>query len=160
MMKSLYLLVIVALLVQPVLVAAPGASAQEGGDGLQSPQDEPIIITESFRGATASGWEQRGNASLTDEGGNGWLRLTPNIQNQAGAAFYNTAFPSNAVFDIEFDYATWGANVGNGADGLTFFLIDGSATPETPGGAGGYLGYGGDSPIAGAHFAVGFDEYE
>jgi Bacterial lectin len=151
-MKHLNNLPIVKVLVVFVLLTSaigtlPVAPARAG-----------ITITESFTGGTASGWTILPAAMLTapslDPAGSGWLRLTSTAQSQAGAAFFSTAFPSDAVFDIEFDYATWG---GNGADGLTFFLMDGSATPAAPGGSGGGLGYSG---IAGAYFAVGFDEYD
>jgi hypothetical protein len=115
-------------------------------------------ITETFKNSTADGWTVLPSASLTsgivDPSGEGWLRLTSNGNNQAGAAFFNTAFPSDASFDIEFDYATWG---GTGADGLTFFMIDGSQTPSSPGGLGGAMGYGG---ISGAYFATAFYEYD
>jgi hypothetical protein len=119
---------------------------------------DTTTITESFSGS-ADGWKLLGNASLTKEG-NGWLRLTTADPSSAGAAFYNTDFPSMDEFDIEFDYATWGGG-DNGADGLTFFMIDGSVTPTAPGGTGGFLGYGGGPThrIDGGYFAVGFDEY-
>jgi len=98
-------------------------------------------ITESFRNATASGWIISGSAILTsgdpDSAGDGWLRLTNTGKNQAGSAIYDVAFSSTDGTEITFYYATWG---GTHADGISFYLIDGSVSP-TVGGTGGALGY-------------------
>ncbi len=99
-------------------------------------------ITESFQSSTAPGWLLRGTASLTGGGvdptGQGWLRLTSNAGGQAGSAIYNTPFPSSQGIVVTFDYADYG---GSGADGFTFYLIDGSTASPTVGSAGGPLGY-------------------
>jgi hypothetical protein len=110
--------------------------------------DTTPAISENFD-SPISGWTMLGSAAQDT----GWLQLTPALPSLAGVAFYNTAYPTAGnVFDIRFDYATYG---GTGADGLAFFMIDGSKTPVEPGGAECSLGYTG---IEGGYFAVGFDE--
>lgn len=125
-----------------------------------------VSITETFRNATAPGWDLIGSAVLTGDGttdpvGDGWLRLTSNANGKAGSAIYNTAFPSTEGVQVTFQYATYG---GNGADGFTFYLIDGSTASPTVGAAGGSLGYapsgGGSAPgVTNGYVGIGFDEY-
>ena len=110
-------------------------------------------------GATTGG----GNTgTLPDASGAGTLRLTNNKQDQAGFAISNTAIPAGSGLDIRFDSFAYG---GSGADGITFFLIDGSFSPATAGTFGGSLGYAqktsnGPGPgIAGGYIGVGIDEY-
>ena len=120
----------------------------------------PII--QDFRSATAPGWLLSGSTVLTantEGAGNGWLRLTSASGNQAGTAIYNTAFPSTDGIVVRFTYATYG---GSGADGFSFFLLDGSTTNPQPGPAGGALGYsrsGGSNGLANAYVGIGFDEF-
>ena len=77
-------------------------------------------VSEDFRNSSAPGWNLYGNALLTgggiDPAGDGWLRLTSNVNYQAGSAIYNTAFSSTKGVNIEFDFAIYN---GNGADGFT-----------------------------------------
>jgi hypothetical protein len=99
-------------------------------------------MTEGFHNSTVdtSIWHIGGSAALTAEGdgeGNGWLRLTPAINNRFGYAYNSTAFPSTDGLLVDFDYADWG---GNGADGTVFFLYDGATGTFAPGPAGGSLG--------------------
>ena len=101
-----------------------------------------LPIVESFKNATAPGWTIGGSAGLTSGGsdptGNGWLRLTSNGTNQAGCAYYSTAFSSvNGVY-ISFDFTAWG---GSGADGISFLLFNGSTASPIVGAPGGSLGY-------------------
>ena len=119
-----------------------------GTSGINPARAEMITFSTDFSSLT--GWKVLGDAKLET----GWLRLTPNQNNKTGVAFYNTAYATaGRAFDIEFDYAAYG---GNGADGLTFFMLDGGATPTATGGASKDLGYKG---INGGLFAVGLDEY-
>ena len=143
--------VIVALLVATL----PSAGFASGG----------VKIKQSFRGNSASGWSILGDSYLTsgtdDPADRGWLRLTKNEKNQAGSAIYNTAFDSTKGFNITFDYATWG---GDGADGFTVYLIDGSTTTPTVGATGGALGYAYDAAtdtagVTNGYIGIGFDEY-
>src|SRR6185312_7680429 len=123
---------------------------------------------------------------LPDPVGQGALRLTNgdtttggNGNNQTGAVISNFTFPSNQGVQVTFSTVTYGGNAyGNsagqssGADGITFFLADGSvltpgtSTPAT-GAYGGSLGYScsnnkpypGTEGLPGAYLGVGIDEY-
>lgn len=105
-----------------------------------------------------------------DPGGYGALRLTSAATNQAGAIVWNSTFPSNAGIAITFTAVSYdgnsygGADGGtNGADGLSFFLLDASVTPVAIGQFGGSLGYScsqSKGPGAtGAYIGLGIDEY-
>ncbi|HXA46557.1 MAG TPA: hypothetical protein VNW52_02920, partial [Burkholderiaceae bacterium] len=109
-------------------------------------------------------------ASVLDPGGNGALRLTNASGNQAGAIVYQSTFASNAGIAITFTAMSYdgnsytGADGGsNGADGLSFFLLDASVSPIHIGQFGGSLGYscsqskGGGA--TGGYIGLGIDEY-
>lgn len=124
------------------------------------------VVTETFKNSTAAGWVFSGTgytANLTsggaDPSGNGWLRLTGIGNYQVGSAYYDTAFTaSNATVYASFDYVSWG---GTGADGLSFFLFDGSV-PFALGADGGSLGYAqktGVNGLAGGYLGVAIDEF-
>jgi hypothetical protein len=96
-----------------------------------------------------------------DSDGSGALRLTSDVNNQAGFAIYNTPISASQGLDIEFDMYQYH---GSGADGIVFFLINGTASPTQPGAFGGSLGYSssnnGTSPgLVGGYLGVGFDRY-
>ncbi|MEV4433123.1 hypothetical protein [Streptomyces sp. NPDC049555] len=92
---------------------------------------------QSFDGtATPADWKLLGSARMT---GQGWLSLTQNRTFQAGTALYDRAFPSDNGISVQFDLAAYGGS-GDVADGMSFFLIDGS-TETGAGGPGGALGY-------------------
>jgi len=126
-----------------------------------------VTINESFAGTTLSGWTVAGTnftpvltaAQGIDPNGSGWLRLTSAGNNQATYAAYDTPFASaNATIAVSFAFATYG---GNGADGITFFLADGSK-PFAPGAYGGSLGYAqrsGFDGLNGGYIGVGIDEF-
>jgi len=138
---------------------------------------QTVVITESFKNSTAAGWVFAGTGytpTLTsgtagpdgNAAGDGWLRLTTAGTNQATSAYYNTAFnAAGATVYAKFDYESYG---GTGADGITFFLFDGSTTFGV-GANGGSLGYaqktvagGGGSNqngLAGGYLGVAIDEY-
>lgn len=109
-----------------------------------------VTVTESFTGTSAAGWVFGGAAGSTvpyltattvDTPGNGWLRLTENLNNQSTYALFDSSiFSVNAQIQIEIEYAFWN---GSGADGITFFLVDGSvsATSFAAGAYGGSMGY-------------------
>ncbi len=128
------------------------------------------VITETFKNATAPGWTFAGTGytpNLTsgtagangNVAGDGWLRLTDTGGNEATSAYYNTAFTAaNATVYAKFDYESYG---GTGADGITFFLFDGSV-PFSVGANGGSIGYAqktGVNGLAGGYLGVGLDEY-
>ncbi len=125
-----------------------------------------VSITETFMNDTAPGWFLDGDALLTsggvDPSGQGWLRLTDDTGDQAGSAIYDTPFSSNDGISVTLQYATYG---GSGADGFTFYLIDGETVSPTVGAPGGALGYSynHESPIApgvtNGYVGIGFDEF-
>jgi Ca2+-binding RTX toxin-like protein len=103
-----------------------------------------------------------GTANPIDAPGQGALRLTNAQTNQATFVIYNEAIPSNAGLSITFDLFSYG---GTGADGISFFLIDGQESPTVAGGFGGSLGY---APrtiptnvpgLVGGYVGIGFDEF-
>jgi hypothetical protein len=73
-----------------------------------------------------------------DAAGSGALRLSPANGASAGFTLYNHALPTSGGLDITFDQAQYG---GSGADGISFFLVNGTADLTEPGAAGGGLGY-------------------
>jgi len=140
------------------------------------------FLTDTFTGNSLSGsWLSGGNpnsACLTaststtddipgcdsetamDTVGNGALRLTSNANGQAGFVIDQTPISTDRGLQISFDMYQYN---GNGADGIAFFLIDGSQSPTQPGAFGGSLGYSnnntGDPGLAGAYVGVGFDVF-
>ncbi|GGB78707.1 hypothetical protein GCM10007424_18580 [Flavobacterium suaedae] len=86
--------------------------------------------------------------------GNGCYVITPNLQQQAGAAWYDNPIDLNEDFDIVYN-GFFGSNNG-GADGMTFVL---KTTPDAviglPGGGLGYQDLPGTNSLA-----VEFDTYQ
>ncbi|HEY9154623.1 MAG TPA: PEP-CTERM sorting domain-containing protein [Opitutaceae bacterium] len=142
--------------------------------------------TETFKNSTASGWDfytgdsspgprltsgaapvagdpEYGKSTVIDPTGQGWLRLATATNNQANAAYFDSALPSaNNNIVIKFSVAMWGDNgIGSGGDGLTFFMRDAS-TPMSTGAFGGSIGYAqktGINGVAGGYFGVALDVY-
>jgi Ca2+-binding RTX toxin-like protein len=74
-----------------------------------------------------------------DTPGQGALRLTNVLTDQAAYVLYNEPIRSNRGLTISFDFFMYG---GTGADGISFFLADATDNPPTRAGAfGGSLGY-------------------
>jgi hypothetical protein len=114
-------------------------------------------------GGIAGCTPRSGESDPVDTSGSGVLRLTQDFGNQAPAVIYNRAQSMSDGLDITFNLAKWGGGL-DSANGLTFFLKDGSHTPDVPGAFGGALGYalrirtGSDAPgLPGALLGVGFD---
>lgn len=88
------------------------------------------------------------------------LRLTSDTpDHQAGTGLYEKSFSTDLGITAEFSYYAAG---GDGADGLTFFLLNSSQVDPTgfkTGTSGGSLGYSGDRGISAGYLGVGFDEY-
>jgi prepilin-type N-terminal cleavage/methylation domain-containing protein len=110
-----------------------------------------------------SGWQLGEDATLTagdeDPVDNGWLRLTDEDEYENGYAYYDQAFDSTNGLTIFFDFIIWG---GSGADGLSFFLFDGSTETFSAGGYGGSLGYAPhyhQTGLSNGYLGVGFDEF-
>lgn len=118
------------------------------------------------------------NGTLPDAVGQGALRLTngdtttgSNGNNQTGAVVSNFTFPTNQGLQVTFTTVTYGGNAyknaskqASGADGISFFLADGSK-PATVGALGGSLGYScsNGNPtydgVQGGYIGVGIDEF-
>jgi Ca2+-binding RTX toxin-like protein len=103
-----------------------------------------------------------GNSGTPDPVGQGVLRLTNADTEQAAFVLYNRALPANAGLSITFDLFSYG---GTGADGLSFFLVDGATSPTRAGAFGGSLGYANrteptvDPGVANGFIGIGFDEF-
>ncbi len=111
---------------------------------------------------------------LPDTPGSGALRLTNgdtqvngiNGDNQTGSVVSNFTFPTNQGLQVTFSTVSYGGDNfnGTGADGITFFLSDGTLPPSI-GSFGGSLGYScanGKDPADGvdhAYLGVGIDEF-
>ncbi len=95
-----------------------------------------------------------------DPVGSGVLRFTPASTYLNGYIVYNSTLASNAGLVAIFDYFSWG---GTGADGLSFFFLDGTQpAPAVPGAVGAGLGYAQNCStpgIATGYVGVGLDEY-
>ncbi|MEG4149187.1 DUF4347 domain-containing protein, partial [Microcoleus sp. Pol12B5] len=113
-----------------------------------------------------------------DPAGIGTLRLTSNAFDQSAFVIYNNPISATEGLRVTFDFFAY--NRGNdiypfetrvpppilGADGISFFLIDGTATPTKAGGYGGSLGYApNNNPalfstgLSGGYLGVGLDEF-
>ena len=141
-----------------------------------------VLYSEDFTGTnTEPGhWLAGGNACLTggtgpdpsgvsgctsktpDKAGSGALRLTGNSNNETGFVLYQSPLDTGQGADIRFDMYQYHSLKAVGADGISFFLVDGTATPTVPGQYGGNLGYAADGAkpgLQGAIVGIGFDEY-
>lgn len=109
--------------------------------------------------------------TLPDPTGNGALRFTngnPGGYNQRGAIVSANTFGTGAGVQITFKTVTYrgnsGGGGGDGADGISFYLMDGSQ-PAGVGAYGGSLGYtcsNANPPydgLVGAYLGLGIDEY-
>ncbi|WP_400193056.1 T9SS type A sorting domain-containing protein [Hymenobacter sp. B81] len=127
---------------------------------------------ESFKDAGASNFSFGGSARLTGVGGSqdpvgqGYLRLTDAVTNQAGYVIDNVGFPAGAGFTISFEFFSYGKTTATGADGFSVFLVD----ANQPGGfrigaSGGSLGYAQKtvSPaaagVSNGYIGIGIDEF-
>ncbi|HEY9639581.1 MAG TPA: bluetail domain-containing putative surface protein [Coleofasciculaceae cyanobacterium] len=87
------------------------------------------------------------------------VQLTNATQYQASSRLYTTAVPSVNGLRIAFDFYSYG---GTGADGLSFFIVDGQQLQPQPGGFGGSLGYApiqDNAGVPGGYLGIGFDEF-
>lgn len=111
-----------------------------------------------YSGVTLNGGQ---TGTLPDTVGNGALRFTNNTNSQTGAIVSNFTFPSSSGLAVTFATVTYG---GTGADGISFFLMDGSK-PAGVGAEGGSLAYGCSNTngvydgLVGAYLGLGMDEY-
>lgn len=114
------------------------------------------------------------NWATPDAAGSGALRLTPAQNNQHSAILSQGVFPTNQGLQVTFTTYSYGGDSGgpasDGADGMSFFLMDGSV-PTSFGGVpnlgsyGGSLGYscsnsnGPYTGLEGAYLGLGMDTY-
>jgi uncharacterized repeat protein (TIGR01451 family) len=126
-------------------------------------QGTTFLLDEPFTGATAADWVFGGATYLTgssdDPANEGWLRLTSATPFQRGFAYYDKPLPTRRGLVITFDYASWG---GSGADGLSFYLFDGTTRSFNEGAYGGSLGYAQQTGIPGlsnGYLGLGLDEF-
>ena len=89
----------------------------------------------------------------------GYLQLTDESANAVGSVLYNRPVPATAGVSITLDQYQYG---GTGADGIGFFLVDGSTNLTEAGAPGGSLGYAqrnAEPGIRGGVLGVGLDAY-
>jgi hypothetical protein len=129
-----------------------GGSGTYGGNACLTASDS--TPAGSIPGCTAS-------APSVDPAGSGVLRLTSSGTFQSGYVLYNQPISSGKGIRISFDQYQY---AGGGADGISFFLVDGTKSPTAPGAFGRGLGYAssndylGSFPgIEGGYVGVGFD---
>lgn len=141
-----------------------------------------VLVNETFTGIStpANAWTSGGGGSVAcltaatvsaddsipacddgpiDDEGEGVLRLTPAAGFRSGFAIYNTPISTENGLKITFNMYQYG---GDGADGISFFLIDGEANPTQAGANGGGLGYSrdvGNPGIVGGYVGIGFDRF-
>ena len=133
-----------------------------------SPVYAAALVNESFRNSNLPGWSGYGSAFMTsgagDPIGQGWLRLTYGL-NQSGTVVYDTALSSADGLQAIFTYATYTSDpTYDGADGFSFYLVDGSNPFPNPGPGGASLGYSyntdnGAQGVPNGFVGIGFDEY-
>jgi Domain of unknown function DUF11 len=158
----------------PDVLIAPATELAQGTN---------VLYTQDFAGTStqAGDWISGGSACLTaasgkiaggipacdwkspDKPGSGALRLTGNSKNETGFALYQHPLTTGKGANIQFDLYQYKALKNAGADGISFFLVDGTASPAKPGQPGRALGYAGTSAsnpgLQGGVVGVGFDEF-
>ena len=97
-----------------------------------------------------------------DPAGAGVFQLTNNARGESGYGLFTKPLQTDKGLQVDFDLFQHNAHTARdalgtrGGDGITFFLINGSASPATAGDAGGSLGY---RNLPGGLIGLGFDEY-
>lgn len=138
------------------------------GDEIEAGEQGWRILNDAYLTAGTQPARTEGNVVFPkDTAGSGWLRLTDNWWGRRGAAIYDVPFPSTDGIQATFTYASYGRRAGLGADGFTFYLIDGDVKEPTTGASDGSLGYSSwyhgpkdvTSGVKGGYVGVGFDEY-
>ena len=104
--------------------------------------------------ACANGSQGGLNGNAPDVNGSGVLRLTQALTNQSGGIISNGTVSSANGFSVSFVGVSYG---GNGADGISLLLLDGSKpVPASLGNAGGGLSY---QNLSGGYLGFGIDEF-
>lgn len=134
-----------------LVLAVPGLAQNDPPPGF------PIV--EDF--TEVSEWTLHDNA--VHDAVNGRVQLTNSTTFKKGLIVLNAPFSSTYGITVEFDFFSGG---GTGADGIAFFLVDGTTDPVIPGAYGCSLGYSSNFeyemlPLAGVshgYVGIGFDE--
>ena len=133
------------------------------GQTVKDPNDleSPFLTARPFREPEPGGIAGVPEGRNTDPEGQGTLRFTSNANDQASFIIYDFPVRSDAGLELQFDYFAYG---GTGADGISFFLIDGEDSPQRSGGFGGSLGYAPRTDqnipgLVGGYIGIGFDEF-
>jgi len=117
---------------------------------------QPFLTARSTTAASTGGIPGGGGDTV----GSGALRLTSAATGQASFVIYNRPINASSGLSITFNIHAYG---GSGADGISFFLIDGNASPTASGAPGGSLGYAantsGAAGLVGGYLGIGFDEF-
>ena len=134
------------------------------GSGVTTPTI-PFLTARSTTAPSASGLPGAGGTAI-DPVGAGTLRLTNATTDESSFAIYNQPIRQDQGLTITFNLFAYGGTPFNGrnGDGISFFLIDGTANPTTAGAFGGSLGYAqkqveGIAGLVGGYLGVGFDEF-
>ncbi|MGC5223377.1 DUF7507 domain-containing protein [Micromonospora sp. DT81.3] len=173
-----------------ILLATTGLTAVARPAAADPPTGGSPIVDETFTGASAAdpAWSIQGDTCLTgapsgavplpgeaqipscvahrtgpvppmNGAPNGYLQLTDAAGNRAGSILYNKPIPASSGISVTFEQYQYG---GNGADGIGFFLVDGSTSLTQTGGLGGSLGYAqrnGEPGVNGGYLGVGLDAF-
>ncbi len=114
-------------------------------------------------GSSALGVCSHRDGTPANDATGGWLQLTDKTFNRTGGMVYNQALPANAGLQAEFSTWQFGGGQGVGAaDGVSFFLVDGSVDLDSVGAYGGSLGYAQKNDaqgVNGGYVGVGLDSY-
>ncbi|CDZ77755.1 hypothetical protein BN59_02045 [Legionella massiliensis] len=142
--------------------------ANSSYEGQQEPSGQPQPCGGSTSLYMQCGWYDAASNTI-DEQGNGSLKLTDYYENKEGGVIFNYLFPMTKGLTIQFTAYSYGWGYYLPADGISFFLIDGTSgtIPTALGPFGGGLGYGNNrvngtsngAAIANGYIGVGFDEY-
>jgi Bacterial lectin len=106
--------------------------------------------------------EVTSGAAKPDATGAGAFELTPNSRNESGFGLFTRPLQTDKGIKVDFDFFQYNAHLYDdglgkrGGDGITFFLINGAASPASAGDTGGSLGY---RNLPGAVIGLGFDEF-
>jgi hypothetical protein len=122
--------------------AIVGFTAATGGSNdVHVVSNAQILGTSVVPAPPAGGWQINGSATVNG----GTVQLTPAQTNKTGTAINATAVPT-AHLDAKFTIQIGG---GNGADGLSFMVLDpATVTPTSVGSGGGGLGFQGLHGVA------------
>jgi Ca2+-binding RTX toxin-like protein len=126
-------------------------------------RESPYLTARDTRTPQAMGIPGVPSGFTADPVGEGALRFTEARNDETGFIIYDFPVRSDAGLEVEFDFHAYG---GTGADGFSFFLIDGEASPQQSGGFGGSLGYAPRTDLEvprpgllGGYLGIGFDEF-